>query len=111
VFWGPELVFRAGVDVVAGPYHRNAQGMLDSYGIMAAGEPEEAREAMRARGIDVVVFCTGEDWVPMVPRDSVGTLYHALGEDRPPPWLERIPLSDVGEEFRMFRVINGEEVR
>jgi hypothetical protein len=110
VFWGPELIFRAGVDVVAGPYHRNAQGMLDSYGIMAATESERAREALQARGIDVVVFCAGEDWVPVVPRDSVGTFYHALVQDRPPPWLERVPLSGVGEEFRMFRVTTRDDV-
>jgi hypothetical protein len=110
VFWGPELIFRAGVDVVASPYHRNAQGMLDSYGIMAATESEKAWEAMQERGIDAVVFCAGEDWVPVVPRDSVGTFYHALVEDRPPPWLEGVSLSEGKEGFRIFRVTTVEEV-
>jgi hypothetical protein len=107
VFWGPELIFRAGIDVVAGPYHRNARGMLDSYGIMAAGDPEEAHRGLRDRGIDFVAFCTTESWIPLVLGNASGTFYNDLVEDRPPSWLQRIPLMGIGEEYRLYQVNEG----
>ncbi len=105
VFWGPELLFKTDVDVVAGPHHRNAQGMLDSHRIMAATSPEDALRGLREREIDFVAFCITESWIPLVPPDSSGTFYNALVEDRPPPWLRRIPLEGIGENYRLYQVL------
>jgi len=63
---------------------------------MAASAPDDALRGLRERDIDFVAFCTTESWIPMVAADAPGTLYHSLVMDRPPPWLRRIPLMDVG---------------
>ena len=101
------LGFKTDVDVVAGPHHRNAQGMLDSHRIMAASSPEDALRGLREREIDFVAFCITESWIPLVPPDSSGTFYNALVEDRPPPWLRRIPLEGIGESYRLYQVLEG----
>ena len=31
IFYGPEILYRTGYEVLATPYHRNAQGILDAY--------------------------------------------------------------------------------
>lgn len=107
LFWGPELVFRGGVDVMAGPYHRNAAGILDSYRVMSATDPEEAHRVLQERGIDLVAFCVTEDFKPQVSRDSPGTLYGALVEDHPPPWLRSVPLPSAPEQYRLYEVLGG----
>ena len=109
VFWGPELLFKTDVDVVAGPYHRNAHGMLDSHGIMTSSSPEDALRGLREREIDFVAFCVTESWIPRVPPDASGTFYNTLVEDRPPPWLRRIPLVGIGEEYRLYQVLDGSD--
>ena len=104
VFWGPELLFRADVDIVVGPYHRNARGMLYSYGVMASTDPEDAVALLRERGVDFVVLCTEQDWIPRVPADSVGTFYHALLEGTLPPGLHPVRMPGVAGQYRLYRV-------
>ncbi|MGD8321699.1 MAG: hypothetical protein PVJ02_14640 [Gemmatimonadota bacterium] len=104
VFWGPELLFRSGVDIVAGPYHRNASGMLYSYGVMAATDPKDAMASLRERGIDFIVICREQDWIPRVPADSTGTFYHALVEGTLPAGLLTVPMPGVPPRYRLYRV-------
>jgi hypothetical protein len=78
--------------------------MLDSHSVMAAGTSEEALRVLREREIDFVTFCNREDWFPLVRADAPGTFFNALVEDRPPPWLRRVPLAGAGEEYRLYRV-------
>jgi hypothetical protein len=107
LFWGPELMFRGGVEVVAGPYFRNTSGMSDSHGVMSATEWESVPRTLVEREIDLVVVCRTEDWVPWVPADASGTLYHSLVNDEPPAWL--VPVTPVEDSlnFRIFQVRKG----
>jgi len=95
------------VDIVAGPYHRNASGILFSHQVMAAKDSKEALGLIRERGIDLVVICVTEDWMPLVPADSAGTFYNALVEGRPPDWLRLVPLKEVPDRYRLFEVVEG----
>jgi hypothetical protein len=105
IFWGPELLFRSNVDIVAGPYHRNASGMLYSYGVMAAMDPKDAMAALRERGIDFIVMCRAQDWIPRVPADSAGTFYHSLVQGSLPPGLLPVSMPGVPSQYRLYRVL------
>lgn len=105
LYWGPELIFRAGVDVVAGPFHRNDQGVLDSHRIMSARDPAQALTLVRERDLDYVVLCPGEDWMPHLERHDPGTLFHELARDRPPSWLRPIPLPATADAYRLYGVV------
>jgi hypothetical protein len=106
--WGPEIVFRTDLDVVATPYHRNAQGILDSYAVMSARSAEAAFDVIRQRGIDYLALCFGMEWSPRA-GDDPGTFYSALQHHRPTRWLQRLELPEsLTARYGIWRVMNPE---
>lgn len=103
--WGPEIVFKTGHRAVASPYHRNAEGLLDSYAFMSATDQQAARSIAARRGIDWIVMCTGRPWFPVVESDARETLYGQLSAGDVPPWLRVVALPDsLARSFRIFEV-------
>jgi hypothetical protein len=80
--------------VVAAPYHRNAQGVLDAFRFF--NEPiEEGRAILTARGVSLVVICPAMSEIRgFVPHtaDSFVTLF---AEGRLPSWLREISQPDA----------------
>lgn len=103
-FWGPEILFRTRAGIVAGPYHRNAQGLLDSYRIMSARHPDEAWDILRKRNLDLIIICDQEDWIPLVPKDAPGTFFSALVSGPTPEGLEEISGQGGSNPLRVFRI-------
>jgi hypothetical protein len=89
---GPLLLYRTADSVVATPYHRNWQGILDWQRVMTTRDPDEARHIIMARGIDVVVACGGAP--PQAAGVSNGgTRFGDLLRTGPvPEWLDRVPV-------------------
>lgn len=57
---GPFILESSGLSVLSAPYHRNAEGILAAYDILAA-PPARALALARARGVTYVVMCrTGQ---------------------------------------------------
>ena len=104
--WGPEIVFRTGHRAVASPYHRNANGLLDSHSFMSATDERAARAIAAQRGIDWVATCRQQPWFPVVGADEGRTLYGRLSAGQPPSWLRTVTLPDsLARSFRLFEVI------
>jgi hypothetical protein len=71
--------------VLAGPYHRDAAGILDSYEIFAGKDP---RAVLNKRGIDYLMVCpAAPDW--NFYRAKGGLLFQ-LAAGRTPPWLTEV---------------------
>lgn len=103
--FGPELLYRTHHRVLAGPYHRNAAGILDSYSILA-GPPAEAERLLGARQVDLLLICPPADSA-YFGRGGESSLYRLLRDGTPPDWA--IPLSfddEVSGSFMAFRVNN-----
>jgi hypothetical protein len=104
VFWGPELLYRTDLSVVATPYHRNVDGILDSYRIMVSS-PDSALNLIDRRGIRWIAVCQGEDWTPLVRPEEEGSLYRALQQGENIPSLEPVALPDsLAEHFGLWKV-------
>ncbi|MGI9625730.1 MAG: hypothetical protein ACR2QM_02760 [Longimicrobiales bacterium] len=95
IFWGPEILNRTQQRVVATPYHRNTQGILDSHRIMSADQ-DTAKRLIEARGITHIVTCPQLFWVPYVAPDSEGTLYGMLARGVAPEWLSPVSVPPPG---------------
>ncbi len=106
IFPGPALVYGTARGIVGTPYHRNPQGIADTLAIFADPGDHRARALVAGRGIDLVLVCpdsTEGRW--LLARAEGDSLYRRLAEDRPPVWLESLPLDGarVGP-FRLYRV-------
>ena len=96
---GPALLFLSRHSVLAGPYHRNVQGLSDNRRVFA-GTEAQARATVVARGVDAIIFCrklaNRSDYA-----DRPAFLDERLASDRPPGWL--LPVA-LGEDIALYRV-------
>jgi len=97
---GPLLLYRTSHSVVATPYHRNADGILDSQRIMTISDTAEARRLIAERGIDVVVPCGFG-----APADEE-SLVALLRRGVVPDWLVRRPLPGTDGGQAVYEVVS-----
>jgi hypothetical protein len=102
--FGPELLYRTRHRVIGTPYHRNDAGILDSYNIMTANEPQDAKPAMDERDVDLVLLCPNSpERVFFSTSEGRGRFYSALAADTPPDWLVPVPLPEgLRDEFKLY---------
>ncbi len=79
---GPAVLAYTRHAAIAGPYHRNAGGILDTYAIFTGPDP---RATLTARGIDYVMTCSASpDWAFYRAK---GGLVAKLAAHHVPSWL------------------------
>jgi hypothetical protein len=101
---GPAILAYTKHSVVAGPYHRNAIGILDTYAVFT-GTPDEARRIVERRGIDYVVVCPPElDYARYFQAGGPHSLLSRLSQARPIDWLT--PLAGKGA-VKIWRVVRS----
>jgi hypothetical protein len=101
---GPEILWRTSADVVASPYHRNVDGILDTLDAFE-GDESLAKAIVDERGVEVVAVCPtvdGKDY----PNAGSGSLFTRLVAGDPPEWL--VPAGDPDDAggFLVFRVVS-----
>jgi hypothetical protein len=98
---GPEVLYRSEALIVADPYHRNVDGILDSQRALAGGVGDAA-SFVRARGIDVIALCAGAGGSVPVKGTDPDDLYAELTSDRIPAWAS---LESTGShEYLVFLI-------
>jgi hypothetical protein len=100
---GPEILWRADAKVVASPYHRNVDGILDTLDAFE-GDEQTAKAIVDGRGVDVVAVCPtvdGKDY----PSADPGSLFTRLVAGDPPEWLHQAAGPDDAGGFLVFRVV------
>jgi len=102
IFYGPELLWRSGHEVVATPYHRNGAGIGAALDVLGATDEAAARRLAAGRGIDLVLVCPAE---PEAGKyRSAGSLLARLEQDAGPAWLAPVALPERLAPFRLYRV-------
>ncbi len=100
---GPAVLADTRNSVVAGPYHRNAAGILDDYTLFA-GKPGAAIAILRTRGIDYVMVCrAAHDWAFYRRHAAPGALISLLAANTPPVWL-RLIAQDSADRVALYAV-------
>jgi hypothetical protein len=96
---GPAILAYTGDTAIAGPYHRDAAGILDTYAIFTGADP---RAILKRRGIDYLMTCrAAPDW-DFYRRK--GGLLAQLAAGRVPPWLT--PEGRTGH-VQVYRVLEN----
>ena len=54
---GPALVYKAGIKVVAAPYHRNTEGLMDERRFFGTGSLADVYEVIDRRAVDLAGIC------------------------------------------------------
>jgi MFS family permease len=93
---GPAILANTPHSAVAGPYHRDAAGILDSYEIFAGNNP---RAVLDRRGIAYVMTCrAAPDWGFY---EAQGGLIAKLAQGAVPDWLVLVGRTEDVEVYRV----------
>ena len=98
---GPYLLLMTPHAVIGAPYHRNIDGIADSYRIFGASEAS-AWSILNRRGIDLVVSCDALLKLTGGGLDAADSLKSLLTVGGQPDWLT--PLPAQAGALRVYRV-------
>ncbi len=99
----PRLITVTHHDAVAGPYHRNQQGILDVMRTFR-GSADHARQVIERRGIDYVLICPGLSESTIYSSEAPRGFYVQLARGRVPDWLRPVELPK-NSPYKMWRVV------
>src|SRR6185312_8757907 len=99
---GSHVLLYTADSVVAAPYHRDQQGLLDAFhffdGPIAAG-----RDILSKRGVSLVVVCPGMAEMAGLPSASPDSFVKLYAANKLPAWLDEV--SAPGSTLRIYRVL------
>lgn len=103
---GPEILYRTSHSVVGAPYHRNGDGIWDSYRLLAATDDAESQAIVERRNIGIIVICPSvAERRFYIDDEQPDRLYNRLLADTPPDWLTPVPADrDATSGFRIYTV-------
>ncbi len=94
---GPAILAYTNHAVIGGPYHRNAQGILDSYTLFS-GPLQSAMAVLKRRHIDNVFVCrSSADWSYFLRKSGDRSLVKMLASNSPPSWLRLLTKDESGD--------------
>jgi hypothetical protein len=98
---GSHLLLFTPHSVVGAPYHRNQQGLLDTFRFF--NQPiDEARRILEARGISLVVICPALTEIRGMVDHAPDSFVSLYAENRLPPWL--VDQSLPGAPLKVYSV-------
>jgi hypothetical protein len=100
---GPRLITMTHHNAIAGPYHRNAQQIIDIM-LTFRGTPEKALDTVQRYRIDYVLICPNLSESTVYSAEAPNGFYRQLARGQVPAWLERVPLPP-DSPYRMWRVV------
>ena len=112
IHFGAEILYRTQHEVIGTPYHRNGQGILDTYEIMTAETDEKALEIIQKRGVDLILLCPkSSESVVYSKMEQIFTFYQRLLENKIPNWLRMVELpSELSSSFLLFEILEEKQL-
>jgi hypothetical protein len=100
---GPRLITVTPHSAIAGPYHRNAQQILD---VMHAwrGDAANARATVERYRVNYVLICPNLSESTVYRAEAPRGFYAQLADGKAPDWLQPVPLPP-SSPYRMWRVV------
>ncbi len=98
---GAHLMLYTGHDVVSAPYHRNAQGVRDTFRFI--NDPiEVAQTVLEERGISLVVLCPAMAELQGLPNRAPDSFANLYRDGTLPDWLDEV--TAPGSALQVFAV-------
>jgi hypothetical protein len=99
---GPRLLYATDARVVATPYHRNVDGILDGRRFLL-GDDATARSIAERRNVSIVALCPSRERGYLGPAaDDPAAFFGVVTGSDLPGWLEPLPSGD--DDLLIFRV-------
>jgi len=98
---GSHVLLHTGDSVVAAPYHRDQQGLLDAFHFFD-GPIEAGRDILARRGVSLVVVCRGMPELTSPPSAAPDSFVRLFAADKLPGWLQEV--SAPGAALTIYRV-------
>ena len=98
---GAHMLLETPHAVVSAPYHRNQQGLLDTFHFFN-GPADDARAIAARRGLGLLVTCDHLPEMRGPGRAEGGTMLNLLADGTPPDWLEEVSL---GGPLRVYAIL------
>lgn len=100
---GPRLIATTHHNALAGPYHRNAQQILD---VMRAwrGTADNAHATVRRYRVSYLLICPNMSESTIYRAEAPGGFYAQLVRGRVPDWLQPVQLPE-NSPYKMWRVV------
>jgi hypothetical protein len=105
---GPAVLAYTKDAAIAGPYHRDAEGILDTYAIFT-GDAEAAKAVLERRRINYLMVCTASrDWNYYLAQGGPNGLLARIAADRMPAWLIPAGTDATGRVtvYKVARAVN-----
>lgn len=102
---GPRILYETPHRVLATPYHRNRDGLLDARRILRFPEGPELLTLLGEREVDLLLICPPDDRGYYQPPE--GSLYDRIERGELPSWLRQVPLSSDAGEFRLVEIVGS----
>lgn len=101
--FGPEILYRTDMQVIATPYHRNDQGILFVYDTMAETNQYLIKQMIELRHVDYILIAP-DSAERYFYNDGTGSLYSLLKQDRQPDYIKKANLPQEIRDFKLFKV-------
>ena len=100
---GPRLIAMTHHDAITGPYHRNAEQIID---VMRAfrGDAENARRTVEKYRVGYVLICPNLSESTIYRSEAPNGFYAQLTRNQVPAWLQPVELPR-DSPYRMYRVV------
>lgn len=99
---GPRLITVTHHRALAGPYHRNAEEIIDVQRAWR-GDEANARRTIAKYRVDYVLICPNFSESTLYTSQAKGGFYDRLRQGQAPAWLQPVPLPP-NNPYRMWRV-------
>jgi hypothetical protein len=100
---GPEILYRTPHSVFGAPYHRNGDGILDTYDLFRAADPAVARGILQRRQVDLVLLCPAPRNLKAYRQPGATTFAERLAAGETPGWLKPIAAPEASG-FLLYQV-------
>lgn len=106
--FGPELLYRTNYNTISTPYHRNDQGILFNYEVMAAESTEQVQKMLKERSVDLLILCPKSVEKLFYKKTTENsTFYEQLISGKKPAYLEEVDLSnELKDSFIVYQIID-----
>lgn len=106
--FGPELLYRTNYNLISTPYHRNDQGILFNYQVMAVKNLNQAQEMLDERSVDLLILDPKSSERGFYKKTADhSTLYERLIAGEKPAFLKKVNLPPhLAKIFKVYRIIN-----
>jgi hypothetical protein len=99
---GPRLIAVTHHSVVAGPYHRAGDVILDVQHSFRSADPRVAEQVMQRHGATLLLICPGLSESTVYASEAPKGFYRQLVTGHVPDWLDPVPLP-AGSPYLLWR--------